>query len=108
VIRAGGRGGPPTGLRDRKRNARLIVNTRGKQYAFTKGTLGNPKCKLKEVSETATIAIQQLLDAEAETPDLPGWNWQGCTELPDHMAIQVCQKILVAFSLVICRFWRWP
>ena len=34
---------------------------------FTKGTLVNPKVKPKEVSETVTIAAQQLLDAEAET-----------------------------------------
>jgi hypothetical protein len=34
---------------------------------FTKGPLGNPKVKPKEVSETTTIAAKQLLDAEAET-----------------------------------------
>jgi hypothetical protein len=34
---------------------------------FSKGTLGNPKGKAKEISETTTKAVQQLLDAEAET-----------------------------------------
>jgi hypothetical protein len=34
---------------------------------FTKGPLGNPKVKPKEVLETTTIAAKQLLDAEAET-----------------------------------------